>query len=143
MLVVRANAFDKDDQRHTPPVDAAPLDIVKMASFNNVWTKNTDATSQKKWSTADKVKLSNKTAAFKAAKDTRNARKSNGKSGSNAKGKTKKGGGGNGVRWGRPGDEMDYKTVLDKNDPNYDSQDDDDTAFFVGSGDTGTHGYGR
>ena len=38
---------------------------------------------------------------------------------------------------------MDYKTVLDKNDPNYDSQDDDDTAFFVGSGDTGTHGYGR
>ena len=108
-----------------------------------MWTKNTDATSQKKWSTADKVKLSNKTAAFKAAKDTRNARKSNGKSGSSAKGKTKKGGGGNGVRWGRPGDEMDYKTVLDKNDPNYDSQDDDDTAFFVGSGDTGTHGYGR
>ena len=45
-----------------------------MASFNTVWTKNTDG--QKTWSTADKVKMSNKTAGFKNAKDTRNARKS-------------------------------------------------------------------
>ena len=115
-----------------------------MASFNTVWTKNTNGeSSQKKWSTADKVKMSNKTAGFKNAKDTRNAKKSKGKAGTSVKGKTKKGGAGSGVRWGRPGDEMDYKTILDKDDPNYDSQGDDDTAFFVGSGDTGTHGYGR
>ena len=32
-----------------------------MASFNTVWTKNTNGeSSQKKWSTADKVKMSNK-----------------------------------------------------------------------------------
>ena len=80
-----------------------------MASFNTVWTKNTDG--QKTWSTADKVKMSNKTAGFKNAKDTRNARKSKGKFGSNAKGKTKKGGAGSGVRWGKPGDEMDYETI--------------------------------
>ena len=82
-----------------------------MASFNTVWTKNTNGeSSQKKWSTADKVKMSNKTAGFKNAKDTRNAKKSKGKAGTSVKGKTKKGGAGSGVRWGRPGDEMDYKT---------------------------------
>ena len=38
---------------------------------------------------------------------------------------------------------MDYTTVLDRGDPNYDSQEDENGAFYVGSGDMGTHGYGR
>lgn len=54
-------------------------------------------------------------------------------------------GGRSGARWGRATDvytDADYNGgFLDAGDPNYDSEEDGQGLYFVGSGQTGTHGY--
>eukprot|EP00945_MAST-04E_sp_MAST-4E-sp1_P004212 g4212.t1 len=113
---------------------------LSTGSYNNIWTKTDDA-GKKKWSTADKTKAT----ANKILRKDRVGKRSKPLASfqPSTKASKKKSYGGDKVRWGKPGDEMDYTTVLDKGDPNYDSQEEEHGGFYVGSGDLGTHGYGR
>ncbi len=57
---------------------------------------------------------------------------------------SKKSGAGARTVWGRATDIYDYEPALDRGDPNYNSEEDDDyDTYLVGSGVEGTHGYGE
>ena len=47
------------------------------------------------------------------------------------RGLAKKGGGGGSYTWGKPGDELTPETKIDRRDPNYDSEQDDDDIVLV------------
>jgi|EP00505_MAST-04D_sp_SCG-Rhode-Island_P002707 programmed cell death protein 4 len=117
-----------------------------MASFTsgkavpNIWAKTA--------ATANKAKVSDKERAISMRLDRIGRKKkplASFQQNATAKTKAKKHLGSAKMYWGEPGDELnyDYVEALDRNDPNYDSAEDDGTAYFVGSGDLGTHGYGR